>query len=64
MKNYEVEITETLQLTVNVEANSREEAEAKAEEQWHLGEHILDADNFVGVDFKAVPESKNKIYER
>ncbi len=64
MKNYEVEITETLQLTVNVEANSREEAEAKAEEQWLLGEHILDADSFVGVDFKTVPESKNKIYER
>ena len=33
MKNYG-EITETLQLTVNVVANSREEAEAKAEEQW------------------------------
>ena len=64
MKTYQVEIIETLKKTIVVEANSREEAEAKAEEQWLLGEHILDADSFVGVDFKAVPESKNKIYER
>lgn len=48
MKTYEVTITETLQKTVEVEANSREEAERQVEENWNDSEYILDADSFVG----------------
>lgn len=51
MKTYEVTITETLQKTVEVEANSREEAERLVEQRWNDSEYILDADSFVGVDF-------------
>ena len=35
MKMYDVEITETLQRTVSVEANSREEAERIVTEAWN-----------------------------
>lgn len=47
MKTYEVTITETLQKTVAVEANSREEAERQVEQRWNDSEYILDADSFV-----------------
>ena len=40
MKTYEVTITETLQKTVEVEANSREEAERQVEENWNNNEYI------------------------
>lgn len=64
MKTCKVEITEILQKTIEVQAQSREEAEAIVEEQWHNSEHILDAENFVAVEFKALAESKNKDYVR
>lgn len=47
MKTYEVTITETLQKTVEMEANSREEAERLVEKNWNNSEYILDADSFV-----------------
>lgn len=64
MKTYKVEITETLQKAVVVQARSREEAKAIVEEQWRNSEYILDAENFVAVEFKALAESKNKDYVR
>jgi hypothetical protein len=51
MNNYPVTITETLQCTIEVEANSREEAAELTEAQWNNGDHILDADHFKGVNF-------------
>lgn len=53
LKEYEVNIRETLETSVVVEAASREEAEAIAERNWKNGEYILDADNFQGVEFEA-----------
>ena len=47
MKEFDVTITETLKLTVSVEASSKEEAQQMVSDQWHAGDHILDADNFV-----------------
>ena len=35
-KNYKVRITETLVMTVDVEAHSRDEAEQIASDNWHL----------------------------
>lgn len=64
LKNYEVTITETLQKTVTVEANSREEAERQVEENWNNSEYILDADSFVGVDFAARTNERSREYER
>ena len=50
MKEFDVTITETLKLTVSVEASSKEEAQQMVSDQWHAGDHILDADNFVEVE--------------
>ena len=51
MKEFDVTITETLKLTVSVEASSKEEAEQMVNDQWRAGDHVLDADNFVDVEF-------------
>lgn len=64
MKPYEVTITETLQKTVEVEANSREEAERQVEGNWNNSEYIFDADSFVGVDSFARTNERNRDYER
>ena len=64
MKTYEVTITETLQKTVTVEADSRKEAERQVEENWNNSEYILDADSFVGVDFSARTNERSREYER
>lgn len=53
MKEFDVTITETLKLTVSVEASSKEEAEQMVNDQWCAGDHVLDADNFVDVEFES-----------
>ncbi len=53
MKEYEVKITETLEASVRVKAETQEEAQEIARKQWEDGYPVLDADNFVGADFKA-----------
>ena len=52
MKEFDVTITEKLQTVVTVEAETREEAEQMVSDQWRSGDHILDADNFVDVEFE------------
>jgi hypothetical protein len=44
MKEFEVNITETLQKTITVEADSREEAERMAEDMWRDADIVLDAE--------------------
>ena len=59
MKKFNVTITETLEKTVEVEAENMDEAEKMVNDAWYSGEHILDADCFKEVDFNAteiVPE--------
>ena len=46
MNEYKITITETLQKTVTVEAESREEAEQKVNDAWRRAEYILDAEDF------------------
>lgn len=57
MKQYKVTITETLKMTVEVEAKDRWEAEQLVADNWRNGDYILDVDSFTGVSFKAsIPE--------
>lgn len=51
---YSVTVKETLQRTVQVKADSMEDASAKVEEMWYNQEIILTADDFTTVSF--VPE--------
>lgn len=58
MKEYEVTITETLQKTVSIEAESREEAERLIEDMWKNSEIILDSDDFYDVSYAAGKEKE------
>lgn len=40
-------------MTVDVEAEDEREAEQIVSDRWHDSDYILDADNFVGVEFEA-----------
>lgn len=60
MKTYDVTITETLQMTVPIEAESLAEAEQTAEDNWNRSQYILDADHFAGADFKARESVRDK----
>ena len=46
MNHYDVTIRETLEVKMKVAANSREEAEQFARDQWKRGEVVLDANHF------------------
>jgi len=58
LKEFKVTITETLKMTVTVEAKDRLEAEQIVSDAWDDGNYILDADHFVGAEFEAVPVGK------
>ena len=57
---YAVTIKETLKLTVTVEADSPQEAEAIVESNYYDQEYILDAENFAGVVFESREKTRNK----
>ena len=57
MKEFDINITETLEKTVTVEAENREEAEEKVQQAYYNSEYILDSENFTGVKF-AVGEER------
>ena len=52
-------ITETLKRTVEVAATDQHEAEQMVSDGWHNSKYILDADNFVAVEFEAVMSRDN-----
>lgn len=60
MKDYDVTITETLEMTVTVNAASRMEAEQLVNERWKKGDYILDSYHFTGVNFKARNQNRDR----
>ena len=54
-QRFRVTITETSKRTIEVEAGDQHEAEQIASDGWHNSEYILSAEDFVGVDFEAIP---------
>ena len=53
MKEFEVTITETLEKTVVVEADSKDDALQMVEDMWKDADIVLDSDNFVGVEYQS-----------
>ena len=51
---YKVTVTETLETTILVDADSKNDAERIAEEQWINADVVLGAEEFTGVTFEAV----------
>lgn len=54
-QKFRVTITETLKKIVEAEAEDKEQAEQMVSDNWHDSQYVLDADNFTGVAFEAVP---------
>ena len=52
-KLYRVTVTETLKFTVDIDADSAEEAKRIAEQNWKEGNYIIDSAHFAGVEFHA-----------
>ena len=53
---YKIEITETLQKVVEVEAETVKDALGTVQDMWYGTEIVLTADDFVGVDFAEFKE--------
>jgi len=49
---FKVEITETLSRVVEVESSTAQDAEEIVRKMWRQEEVVLDADDFVGADFR------------
>ena len=59
---YTVEITETLQKQISVEALNREEAIRNAEDVYHTGNEVLTADDLKETTFETLYEIKGSLY--
>lgn len=55
-KTYKIEITETMQRTVTVQARDKAEAVEIAAALWENSSIILGAEDFTDVDFKPIDE--------
>ena len=60
MKEYDITIRETLEMTVTVAAESSEEARQIVADHWKNGEYILDADSFKDVEFTTRGRSRDR----
>ena len=60
VRDYEVEVKEVLSRIETVNAESLEDAIDKVMDKYHAQEIVLDAEDFVGVDFLPSEEEKNK----
>lgn len=56
MKEFDINIKETLEKTVSVIAESREDAEEAVRKAYFNSEYVLDAENFTGVNFSIQAE--------
>ena len=64
MKNYTVKITETLQMEVEIEAGSTNEAKEIVEKGWKNSEYILDSEHFKQVNFTVRTAERSRGYGR
>jgi len=59
MKEYNVEITETLQKTVKIMAESEEDAIEKAKESYYAEEIVLDDSAYIDTEYKIVESEED-----
>ena len=68
-KTYKIEIEETLQRIVDIQANSLDEAIDIAQNRYSNQEYVLDYEDYKGVEYReykdeVIKEKKNKETER
>lgn len=56
METFKIEIKETLSRTIEIEANSMDEAYSKVREMYRDEEILLDSDDYVDTDFIEIEE--------
>jgi hypothetical protein len=64
MKTYQVEIKETLFLTVEIEAENEQQAEEKVRQAYRNEECILDSEQFAGVEFTTKEKEMEEHFRR
>ena len=64
MKNYTVKIIETLQMEVEVEAETASAAKEMVEGEWKNGNYLLDSDHFKQVNFVTRSAERSRGSER
>ena len=65
MKKFNIEITETLQRQIEMEADNYETALAIVKKKYRNSEIILDSNDYIDTDFRLITVSKSKEqYER
>ena len=57
MKIFKIEITETLQKQVEVEADTEEDAISKIRNQYYQSNIVLDESNYIDTQFDLFPEN-------
>lgn len=55
---YRVEVTETLQRIIEIDAESSEEAESKVRRQYRNEDIVLDSADFIDVEFEVLSEQE------
>lgn len=64
MKKFTVEITETLQRQIEVEAEDENEAISKAEDMYRNEEVVLDSGDYIDTDFNIIDKNGEKVGEK
>lgn len=64
MKTYQVEIKETLCMTVEIEAENEQQAEEKVRQAYRNEEYILVSEHFAGVEFTAKEKEMEVLHRR
>lgn len=59
-KKFTVEITETLQRQIEVEASDRDEAISKVEEMYRDEEVVLDSGDYIDTEFNIIDKNGKK----
>lgn len=59
---YKIEITETLQRQIEIEVNSKEEAERIAKQKYQNEEIVLSSDDYVDTSILVIEQRQKKKY--
>lgn len=62
MRNYKIEITETLQKQIEVEASSKEEAERIVKERYLNEKIVLSSSDHIETKISAIQQTKKRNY--
>lgn len=60
MKKFNIEITETLQRQIEIEAEDYDEAMKIIKDKYHNSEIVLDSNDYIDTDFRLITRTRSK----